>query len=335
MKNTAVILINIGTPDSYNTKDVRAYLSRFLNDKRVITLPYILRKILVNMIIVPFRAPKSAKLYKLLWQDDGSPLQFYSERLISKLNADKSDNTQYFLAMSYGRPFIKDVLDGIRQQNFDSIIIFPMFPQYASSTSGSIIELVLSEISKWNIIPEVRTISQYHSHSAFIDSFANSILSCEPDNYEHLIFSYHGLPLDQINDCHSNIPESTCECTKSMPKYGKYCYKATCYETTRLMVEKLNLSADKYSVGFQSRLSKNWLMPFTDEIILQKAIEGVKKLLIIAPAFVTDCLETLVELEIEYSELFKENGGEELKLVPSQNDSDMWAAAIQDIIGIK
>lgn len=332
MKKTAVILINIGTPDSPNTYDVRKYLSYFLNDKRVITLPYILRKILVNLIIVPFRAPKSAKLYKLLWQDEGSPLQFYSERLITKLNSNSSDNTKFFMAMSYGKPFIQDVLNDIKKQNFESIIIFPMFPQYASSTSGSIIELVLSEISRWNIIPEIRTVSQYHSHPAFIDAFSKNILACEPNRYEHVIFSYHGLPIDQIDACHPNISEGQCSCTKEMPEHGKYCYKATCYETTRLITSKINLSSDGYSVAFQSRLTKKWLKPFTDKIIIQKAKEGVKRILITAPAFVTDCLETLVELEIEYAELFKQNGGEELKLVPSLNDSDIWAETIRKII---
>lgn len=332
MDKSAVLLINIGTPDSPDTSSVRKYLFQFLNDKRVIDLPFLLRKFLVNLIIVPFRAPKSAKLYKQLWQPEGSPLLYNTDELVSKLNSHNTDKYDFYTAMRYGNPSLQNVLGSIKDKNYNSIILFPMFPQYASSTTGSLLEFAMNEMSKWYIIPEIRSINQYYSHPKFIEAFIHNITENHYIEYDHIIFSYHGLPLNQVNQSHIGIDEHQCTCTNSMPEYGKYCYKATCYETTRLLADKLKLKTDSYSMAFQSRLTNKWLKPFTDELVVQKAKQGVKKLMIVAPAFVTDCLETIVELEIEYGNLFRENGGKELKLVSSLNSSDIWADAIIELI---
>ena len=332
MAKSAVLLINIGTPDSPDTKSVRKYLFQFLNDKRVIDLPFVIRKLLVNVVIVPFRAPKSAELYKILWQEEGSPLLVYTNRFVDILNKEHSKNYDFYTAMRYGNPSLKSVLDQIKDKNYDSIILFPMFPQYASSTTGSLLEFAMKEISKWYVIPEIHSVNQFYNDNNFIDAFTDNIQTCNYSDYDHIIFSYHGLPINQVENVHPGTSEFGCKCDIVMPDHGKYCYKATCYETTRLLAAKLELSDSDYSVGFQSRLTDKWLHPFTDELIIKKAELGVKRLLVVAPAFVTDCLETLVELEIEYAGLFKEHGGEELRLVPSLNYSEKWVKAITEII---
>lgn len=335
MAKSAVLLINIGTPDAPDTASVRKYLFQFLNDKRVIDLPFVIRKLLVNLVIVPFRAPKSAELYKILWQEEGSPLLVYTNRLVDILNKAYNNDHDFYTAMRYGYPSLKKVLGQIKNKNYDSIILFPMFPQYASSTTGSLLEYAMNEISKWYVIPEIRSINQFYNDNNFIDAFIDNIQTCNYRDYDHIIFSYHGLPINQVENVHPEISEFGCKCDMTMPEHGKYCYKATCYETTRLLAAKLEFADSDYSVGFQSRLTDKWLHPFTDELIIKKAQAGIKRLLVVAPAFVTDCLETLVELEIEYAELFKEHGGEELRLVPSLNYSEKWVKAITEIIGIK
>jgi ferrochelatase len=331
MNKKALLLINIGTPDEPSVSAVRKYLSEFLNDPRVIDLPWLARKLLVNLIIVPFRAPSSTKLYKQLWDDKGSPLLYITKYLEEKLSNRLPDGIDVFTAMRYGNPNLKDVLHQIKDKNYDEIMLFPMFPQYASSTTGSLLEFALKEVSKWYVIPKISYVNQFYTHNAFIKAFQSRIEEADYKNYEHIVFSYHGLPLSQVNKSHPGINEETCTCHKEMPAHGKYCYKATCYDTTRLLLEKLDIKEENYSIGFQSRLTKKWLEPFTDNIIESKAKEGIKKLLIVAPAFVTDCLETFIELEIEYAELFYKNGGEKLKLVHSLNDSDLWVDAIKEI----
>jgi len=220
----------------------------------------------------------------------------------------------------------------VKEQAFDKIIVLPLFPHYASSTSGTAIQKVLSIINKWEIIPELKIIHQFYNNEEFIDAFATNIMKYGIENYDHILFSYHGLPYRHIHKVHPLHTCQRCACETQMTNFGTSCYKATCYETTRLLADKLQISEDKYSVAFQSRLSKNWLNPFTDELILQKSKMGMKKLLIVAPSFVADCLETNIELGLEYKELFFEYGGEQFDMVESLNDSDKWVDAIFSII---
>ena len=331
-KKTAVILANIGTPDKPEVKAVRKYLSQFLNDRRVIDLPWIVQKILVNLIIVPFRAPQSTKLYKMLWTDEGSPLLVNAEK--NRLALQKVLGVDYdvFIAMRYGNPSIQSVLNEIKEKRFGKLILIPVFPQYASSTTGSIAEYVSKEISKWYVIPEYRLVSQFYDHPKFVQAFAERIQSYDPKSYDHIIFSYHGLPNRQIDKTHPSVNSETCSCEEAMPSHGQYCYKATCYATTRLLADAVGLSKNDYSVAFQSRLTKNWLNPFADEMVIEKAKSGVKKLLVVAPSFVADCLETIVEIGLEYEELFKENGGEKLQLVESLNDHPVWIEALKELV---
>lgn len=336
MKKTGVLLIQLGTPDSPKVSDVRRYLRQFLNDPRVIDIPYILRKILVNLIIVPFRAPKSAKIYKELWDvsHGKSPLLHYSEKLRDLLNKKFSnDHIEVELAMRYQNPSLQSVLDKMKTKNYDQIIVLPLFPQYASASSGSAIEETIRILRSWWVIPEIKIISQFYTNSGYINSLVQNAKQYDFNEYDHVIFSYHGLPERQVdkvykdNDLCSDQP-----CEKEINEENKYCYKATCYATTRLLVEKLQLNDHQYTVSFQSRLDKKWLTPFSDEVIEKLAENGAKKLLVFSPAFVADCLETIIEIGSEYQELFEEKGGEKVQLVPSCNDNELFINGMEELI---
>ncbi len=331
-KKKAVLLVNVGTPDKAAVEDVRRFLSEFLNDRFVIDLPWLFRKILVNLFIVPFRAPKSTKLYQQLWTPEGFPLLINQERLSRKLQEALSNEVQVYHAMRYGNPSIKKTLEEIHQNDYDELIIIPLFPQYASSTSGTIIEFVNSETKKWNKKPALRFIKQFYNHNRFLDAFEAQIKKAHPKNFDHVLFSFHGIPLRQVNKIHPAIKADKCNCTEHMPAYGKYCYKATCYETARLLAQRLNLKKTDYSLSFQSRLSKNWLQPFTDEYVKELAQQGVKKLLVVIPSFVADCLESNIEIAIEAKQIFLDAGGEELVMVESLNDSDRWVRGLTEMI---
>lgn len=329
---TAVILLNVGTPDSTSVKDVRKYLFEFLNDPRVIDIPWLLRKILVNLIIVPFRAPKSARLYKLLWTEKGSPLMFHSNRVKDKLQEQMDDRYEIHVAMRYGNPNIRYVMEHIRKIGYSKLIVVPMFPHYASSSSGTAIEAVMQQLKKWTVIPEIKFIGQFYIHPQFIDAFAERIKTYNPEKYDYVIFSYHGLPISHITRVHPGYDCESCTCNVQFPAHGEFCYKATCYATTRMLAVKLGLQEGKFSQSFQSRLSNNWLKPFTDKLLMKKAEEGVKNILIVSPAFVADCLETTVELGIEYKNLFLNAGGEKLECVESLNDSQAWIDTLKTLI---
>jgi protoporphyrin/coproporphyrin ferrochelatase len=331
-KKTAVILINVGTPDEPKVNAVRRYLFEFLNDRRVIDLPLVFQKILVNLIIVPFRSPKSTKLYQRLWTEKGSPLLYYSEQVQSELQQKLSSKADVFMAMRYGNPSIGKALAAIQKGNYDQLIILPMFPQYASSTNGTAIQAVMDQIKKWNTIPEIHAINQFYDHPAFLDAFAERIKSYQPEDYDHIIFTYHGLPNRHLEKNHPDESIKTCNCETSLPEFGQYCYKATCYQTTRELVQRLGLKSGQYSVSFQSRLSNNWMTPFTDKNLISRAKQGNKKVLVAAPAFVADCLETTVEIGWEYKELFMENGGEKLQMVESLNDSPRWISGLEEML---
>jgi protoporphyrin/coproporphyrin ferrochelatase len=332
MKKTAVILVNTGTPDDTSIPAVRRYLKEFLGDGRVITMPAWLRKFLVHGIIVPFRAPKSAKLYQKVWTEKGSPLLWHSESLRDKLQMLLGDSCDVILGMRYGNPSLKDALHKVRAANYNGLVIVPLFPQYASSTTGTIMELVHHEMLQWNNIPALKAIGQFYDHPGFIDCFVKNIREKDPGSFDHIIFSYHGLPLRHVHATHKGLSCEQFHCTTEINADNGFCYHATCYATTRLIAKKLGLEQDQYSVGFQSRFAKSWLSPFTDELIREKTRAGVKKLLMVSPSFVTDCLETTVEIGEEYRHIFMESGGEHFKWVESLNDGDKWVEVLKDLI---
>ncbi len=333
MNKTGILLIQLGTPDSPSVPHVRKYLREFLNDARVIDIPWIARKMLVNLIIVPFRAPKSAKIYQKLWTENGSPLLFYSERLTQKLQKMLGDAYEVELAMRYQSPSMDEVLEKMRKRNYNRILILPLFPHYASATSGSAADKAMKIIKKWWVIPEVKIITQFWDDEGYLDAFTERGRQYNINDYDHVIFSFHGLPVRQVDKVYvDGKPCSDHNCEIEISEENKYCYKAQCYATTRALAERLNIPAGKYTVSFQSRLDKDWLTPFTDKIVIEQAEKGAKKLLVFSPAFVADCLETLIEIGDEYQQLFKEHGGEKVQLVESLNDNDNWAAAVKNLI---
>ncbi|MEN6453077.1 MAG: ferrochelatase [Prolixibacteraceae bacterium] len=331
-KRTAVLLVNVGTPDEPTVPAVRRYLYHFLNDPRVIDLPLIPRKLLVNLIIVPFRAPKSTKLYERLWTPEGSPLMVNAVKNRDRLQEALGVNYDVFMGMRYENPSLKHSLEQIREKRYGRLIVFPVFPQYASSTTGTVGEFVFREVGKWNVMPEIRMISQFYDHPLFIKAFTERIREYKQEKWDHVIFSYHGLPMRQIRKAHPQIDTAACACTGALPSHGHFCYRAACYETSRLLARQLGLKPEDYTVSFQSRLDKDWLEPFTDATLVKLAKDGHKRVLVAAPAFVADCLETTVEIGYEYQELFEREGGEKVQLVESLNDHPLWIEAMKAIV---
>ena len=329
---TGVLLVNLGTPDSPSVSDVRSYLSQFLNDPRVIDIPWLARKILVNLIIVPFRAPKSAAIYKKLWTKNGSPLLYFSNKVKDLLQQELKDECDVFLAMRYKNPSIASVLESMRKKNYSKIIVLPMFPQYASASTGSALDEVMRVLRTWWVIPDVKFISQYYDQPTFIDALVARGKQYDLSAYDHVLFSYHGLPERQVDKVYSEGLCSDHDCENEITEENKFCYKATCYATTRLLAERLNIPKDKYTVCFQSRLDKKWLEPFSDKVVEDCARKGMKKILVFSPAFTADCLETIIEIGDEYQEIFKEHGGEKVQLVESLNDHPLWIRCLKELV---
>ncbi len=333
MAKTGVLLINLGTPDQDSWSAVRRYLSEFLNDPRVIDIPWLLRKILVNLIIVPFRSFNSTKIYKELWTTEGSPLIIHGNSLKELVQQDLGEEYGVHLAMRYQNPSLEYVLGEMRKENYKKIIILPLFPHYASASSGSAMEKAMKIISKWWVIPELSIISQFWDHPGYIQAFVERAKQHPIDDFDHVLFSYHGLPDRHVDKVYlDGTPCNDHNCEEEMDDDNAYCYKATCYATTRLLVEALNIPKEKYTVAFQSRLDKKWLTPFSDEVVEERAKLGDKKILAFSPAFVADCLETTVEIGSEYQEIFEEFGGEKVQLVESLNDHPIWVKTVSNMI---
>ncbi|MCW3084293.1 MAG: ferrochelatase [Bacteroidetes bacterium] len=332
---TGVLLINLGTPDSPKTPDVRKYLTQFLNDPRVIDISPVGRFILVNGIIVPFRASKSAKLYQHIWTKEGSPLLINSTKQKEALQKTLGDQFVVELGMRYQSPSLKSALDKLRLAQVEKIIMIPMYPQYASSSTGSSIEEAIRVIRKWEVTPSVKIISKFYDHPGFIDACVERAQKYNISEYDHVMFSYHGLPERHIAKGSAHYGANSCKlgsCCDSITKDNQYCYRANCFETTRQLVKRLNIPEGKYETTFQSRLNDKWIKPYSDNVIREKAKEGKKKMLVFSPAFVADCLETIYEIGTEYDEIFKEHGGEKVQLVESLNDSPVWIGALKQMV---
>jgi ferrochelatase len=330
--NTAVLLINLGTPDSPSTRDVRSYLRQFLNDPRVVDLPAPLRWALVNLIIVPFRAPKSAKIYQQLWTDQGSPILLHGQRVKSLLQQRLGEGYTVELAMRYKNPSIPDTLERLRKTNPDRILVVPLFPQYASASTGSAMQAVMDVVRDWWVIPDIRLISQYWNHPTLIHAWLERGRQYDWRDYDHVLFSYHGLPERQVDKVYDQGLCRDRDCEHEITDENAYCYKATCYGTTRLLAQGLGIPEEKYTTCFQSRLDKKWLEPFADKLVEEHARQGAKKLLVFSPSFVADCLETTIEIGHEYQELFEEHGGEKVQLVDSLNDHPAWIDTLEALV---
>ena len=336
MNKPALLLINLGTPDSPSYFDVFKYLREFLMDGRVIDIPYIFRFLLVTLIICPIRSFSSGKVYKKLWDLSGgvSPLLKNTEELTKKLNQ-KQEKYNVFYAMRYQKPSIQQALNEIKKNKPFGVNYFTSFPHYASATSGSVFEYISKNLSREWVIPSFKFISQYYDHPSFIDAWVDAAKGYDVSDYDKVIFSYHGLPNSQVDKVYMDNQCDGKNCEHEINNENHYCYKATVYETSKLIAEKLSLSRDKYEVTFQSRLTNNWLEPFSDVVLENLPAKGIKKVLVFSPAFTSDCLETVIEIGDEYEELFIKAGGQTLDYVPSLNFSDAWVQAIIDITNTK
>ena len=333
-----VLLVNLGTPDSPSVPDVRKYLREFLMDKRVIDIPFLLRWMLVNLIIAPFRSPKSAKVYRQLWEDRGSPLMFHGVDLKQKLSDVLDKDVKVAFGMRYQNPSIKSALQELIDHQVSKIIVVPLFPQYASATTGSVMEQIMDDLKSDLIIPEIDFISQYPDDEGMIETFAALGESyMKNTDYDHFIFSYHGLPERQIKKSSTDgYCQLSDKCCSTYHSKNRFCYRAQCFLTSRKLAERLGLDKEKYSVFFQSRLGKDpWIQPYAEDEIKRLAKEGKKRILIFCPSFTADCLETTVEVGDEFKELFMEHGGEEWQLVESLNSNQTWVESIKNMIQVR
>ena len=329
-----VLLVNLGSPDSTDPKDVKKYLGEFLMDPRVIDVPTWARTLLVKGIILNTRPKKSAAAYKKIWWKEGSPLIVLSERLQTKVA--KQVEVPVVLAMRYGSMSIKEGLQKLQDAHVEEVLIVPLYPQFAMATTETI--LVLAEELRQQHFPHMKFshIPAFYKNKAYIQVLAKSIgEKLENLDYEHLLFSYHGVPERHIRK--SDVTKSHCKldgsCCQTPSPAHEFCYRHQCYETTRQVAEILSLKDDTFSTTFQSRLGFDpWLQPYTDRTIEKMGKAGVKKMAIVTPAFVSDCLETLEEIAMEGEEIFHEVGGNEFTTIPCLNDRDDWAHVLSSWI---
>ena len=329
-----VLLVNLGSPESPTAKDVKPYLDEFLMDKYVIDVPFLLRALLVRGIILQTRPKKSAKAYAKIWWDEGSPLIVLSKRLQEKIR--KQVNIPVELGMRYGNPSIESALQKLNDQGITEVLLFPLYPQYAMASTETI--LVLAEKLRKEKFPHMTftIVPAFYNKKDYIANLANSIKKhVEGFEYDHLLFSYHGIPERHIRK--SDVTKSHCKidasCCNTPSPAHEFCYRHQCYETTKQVAEFLGLKEGSYSQTFQSRLAGDkWLTPYTDTEINKMPAKGIKKLAVVTPAFVSDCLETLEEIAMEANDEFKEHGGEEFLAIPCLNDDDAWVQTISNWI---
>lgn len=326
-----ILLVNLGTPDSPATADVRKYLAEFLMDKRVIDIHPFLRFLLVRGVIVPFRAPKSASLYRQIWdKQTGSPLLHYSQLQQQLLQFELSNDYVVELAMRYRYPSIEQGLLKLQQAGVASIQVIPLFPQYASATTGSVIEEVMRVLSNWHFIPPVSIGGAFYDQPLFVRGFVANAAKYHPENFDHVLFSFHGLPERQLQACGKKHDRNCCQL---LTQTNRNCYAGQCHETARLIARELSLAPENYTVCFQSRLGRQeWIKPYTSSVIARLAAAGKKRLLVLCPAFVADCLETIHEIASEYRDEFIAAGGESLQLVESLNGSPYFTETLKRMI---
>ncbi len=330
-----VLLVNLGTPDAPQAPEVRRYLREFLSDPRVLDISPVGRWMLLNLVILPLRPARSAEAYRKVWRADGSPLLVYSKALAEQVR-DALPDMQVELAMRYGNPSIAAGLTALRDRGCDRIIVFPLYPQYAASSTGSTVEAVYrAAAGLWNT-PYLTIVPPFYDDPGFIDAFAEVgapvLAELQPD---HVLYSFHGLPERHMHK--SDMSGTHClrsaECCAEIVAANRHCYRAQCYSTARALTARLGLAPEMTTVSFQSRLGRAvWIRPYTDIVLPELARRGVRRVAVFCPAFVADCLETLEEIGIRAEEDFKKAGGESLRLVPSLNAHPSWVRAAADLV---
>jgi ferrochelatase len=327
-----ILLLNIGTPESPSLEHVSTYLKEFLGDPDVINLPWILRYPLVNYLIVPRRAPESAKKYQAIWSEEGSPLMVHSKNLAQKLETHSGKPVR--VGMRYGRPNIASALVEFQTLGVKKIKLVPMFPQYAEATTGSALRKVEEEIKKLKSPIPTEFVPEYFRSPAFIKATAEvalthlGTLQTSLDQFDHVLFSFHGLPEAQVKKDPQCQLGACCDAGGAQRR----CYRAQCFETAKSLAAELKVKT--WSVSFQSRLGPvKWIAPYTDHHLKELAAKGTESILVLCPAFSADCLETLEEIAIEMKKLFMEAGGKNFVMAPCPNSEDVWVKALAGIVG--
>jgi len=328
---TGILLINVGSPKTPQTKDVQAYLHEFLMDKRVMDFSTLWRWLLVHLFIVPSRVRQSAKSYEAIWTAEGSPLLLHGQKDASLLQEALGKEYIVTFACRYQQPAIEEKLEELRNLNVGKIVVFPLFPQYASATTGSAFEAVMRHVKTWPFIPELLLINGFATHPLWIDALAAEGSAFLPSAYDHILFSFHGLPESHVKKHdRAGVCLKEANCCKNQ---NKRCYRRECLATFEALKTKLQLEEGRCSMAFQSRLGKDpWLKPYTQERLHTLAREGKKRVLLFSPSFVSDCLETSWEIGTEYKAEFLHQGGTKYDLVPGLNSSELWIKALHKII---
>lgn len=328
-------IINLGTPDSYKVSDVRRYLVEFLMDGRVIDIPILLRWFLVRGIIALFRAPRSAKAYKSIWTSEGSPLMVISKKTEKRMQELLPD-IHVSLGMRYGNPSIENSIDQLKNKGVEDVLVLPMYPHYAMSSYETVVERVKRVVKKKKFRGmKFSYFPHFYQKPEYGDVLSNSINEYwSADKHDYLLFSYHGIPERHLRKTHPRKKHVTTlepvPCIECKGDAKAVCYRRHCLETTEIVAQRLNLDKREYGTSFQSRLGFDpWVRPYTAARIKELAKMGVKKLAVVTPAFVADCLETIEEMGDEGKEIFIENGGEKFTLIPCLNIREDWMQVLK------
>ncbi len=331
MAKRGIILMNLGSPNSTEVKDVAEYLNEFLMDGRVIDYPWLFRKILISGIIVPSRAPKSAEAYKTIWTKEGSPLVVITKQQQAALQQHVEEPVE--IAMRYGNPGMQHAFDSLVQKvnGLEEVIAIPLYPHYAMSSYETAVEHAKETHKKYKYPFKLSFIKPFYNEENFINALTESIRPYLQKDYDQILFSYHGLPqrhMTKADPTHRHCMKSPDCCEVSSPAHAT-CYRHQCRTTTHIVVEKLQIPKEKVGFSFQSRLGREeWLKPYTAVRLEELPEEGVKKLLVVCPAFVSDCLETLEEIAIAGKESFLHAGGEEYTFIPCMDIQPLWIKAL-------
>jgi ferrochelatase len=329
-----VLLVNLGSPESPRTPEVMRYLREFLWDSRVLDVNPVARALLLHLFILPFRSPRTAKAYQKIWTEEGSPLLVHGRNLAAAVASALGSSIPVALGMRYGKPSIGKGLIELQDQGADQIVVLPLYPQYASSSTGTVLEKVFKEAGRSTNVSDLVTVPPFYDHPGFVKAFAAvgrpELEDMKPD---HVIMSFHGLPERHIR--RSDTSEAHCleseSCCETLSPVNRHCYRAQCFATSRLLAAELGITS--YSVAFQSRMGRTpWIRPHTDVVLSELPSQGKKRVAVFCPSFVADCLETLEEIGIRGRETLLESGGEDLRLIPSLNVHPVWVETVLNLI---
>ncbi len=335
-KSRGVILLNLGTPEDPGSHSVKKYLKEFLMDPYVLDIPYLFRWLLVHVAILPRRPALSALAYQKIWTEKGSPLLVHLLALTQRVQEKIGSEWSVQPAMRYGSPSIRSALQELKKQGLTEILVVPMYPQYSLAATESSIQECIRIGRLVDPTAKLSFIDSFYEYPLFIQAFVSIIQeNLKTYSYDHLLFSFHGLPERHIQKASPKsagcLVNSTC--CDEMRWENQKCYRAQCFASARLMAGGLGVSSENYTVSFQSRLGRTpWIRPYTDVLYRELPRRGIQRLAVVCPAFVADCLETLEEIQIRGKEEYLQNGGEDLKLVPSLNSSEIWVNALCELL---